>query len=435
MLACRCGYKTHQWHGRCPECGEWDSLSQVSNGAAGPATLAQLSEAMAGGEERLKTGIGELDRVLGGGLVPGSTVLLAGDPGIGKSTLALQAAAGLRRTGASVVLVCGEEGLDQVAARARRVAQCDGITATQDVEVETIAGHIAGSDIAIVDSIQTLHDKASPGAPGSISQIRSCAAALGRTARAAGTALILIGHVTKDGAVAGPKALEHLVDTVLTFEGDRGALLRTIRATKNRFGPTAEVGVFEMKPEGLTEVADVSGLFLGGRRKDAPGSAVAVVLEGQRAMAVEVQALTVRSESRHTRRVGEGIDSSRISVLSAVLEKRANVKLSDSDVYARIAGGFRSFDTAIDLSLALAMAGSHRNQIVREGLVTLGEVGLGGELRAVPGMQLRLAEACRLGFSHALVPVGGPSVDGINLIAVGDILNALDYLDRPLSRR
>jgi DNA repair protein RadA/Sms len=434
MLVCRCGYRAHQWHGRCPGCGEWDSLNQATEGPTAAATLVRLAEAASSPSKRLKTGISEFDRVLGGGLVPGSTVLLAGDPGIGKSTLALQAAAGIGREGTRVLLICGEERLDQVAARALRVSDCDGLSATQEVQLDGITGHVAESDVAIVDSIQTLYDKSAPGAPGSVSQVRSCAAALGRAARSAGTALILIGHVTKDGAVAGPKALEHLVDTVLTFEGDGGALLRTIRATKNRFGPTAEVGVFEMKPDGLAEVADVSGLFLGGRRKDAPGSAVGVVLEGQRAMAVEVQALTVISESKHTRRVGSAIDSARISVLAAVLEKRASVTLSDSDIYARIAGGFRSFDTALDLPLALAMAGSHRNQVLRDGLVTVGEVGLGGELRAVPGMQLRIAEAARLKFSDALVPPGTPPVDGIELQPVADILSALDYLARPLPR-
>jgi DNA repair protein RadA/Sms len=366
--------------------------------------------------------------VLGGGLIRGSVVLLAGEPGAGKSTLALQAAAGLERSGCKVLLICGEESVEQVAARARRLGGIRSTQASPGTEVGDVLAHAAGFDVVVVDSIQTLTDPELTGEAGSVTQVRGCASVLARHARESGTALLLVGHVTKDGAIAGPRVLEHLVDAVLTFEGDRGQRLRMLRSTKNRFGSTAELGVFEMNGGGLTEVADASRLFLADRRPGVPGSSVGCVLEGRRPVALEVQSLVIASESPHPRRVTHGLERDRLEVVAAVLQQRAHLSLSKSDLFARIAGGFRAEEPAVDLALALALASARLERPAPIDLVAIGEVGLSGDVRAVPGMRSRLRECARLGFRRALVGRSVTDGEGMDLHPVGDVREVLSML-------
>jgi DNA repair protein RadA/Sms len=368
--------------------------------AAPPVALASIEAAA---HDRLATGMGELDRVLGGGLVRGSVVLLAGEPGAGKSTLCLQAAAGLEAKGLRVLLVCGEESVDQVAARARRLGGIRTTQAFSGTRIDEVLSHAEGFDVVVVDSIQTMSDPDLTGEPGSVTQVRGCASALARHARDSSVALLLVGHVTKDGAIAGPRVLEHLVDAVLTFEGDRGQSLRTLRSAKNRFGGTAELGVFEMKARGLVEVADASRLFLADRHVGVPGSAVGCLLEGRRAVALEIQSLVAPNDGPHPRRVAHGLERERLEVLAAVLQQRARIDLSKSDVFVRVAGGFRADEPAVDLALALALASSVTGAPVPPDLVAIGEVGLAGDVRAVPGIGTRLGECARLGFRRAVV--------------------------------
>jgi DNA repair protein RadA/Sms len=390
-----------------------------------------LAEVDPGPRQRLLTGIGELDRVLGGGLVPGSIVLLAGEPGIGKSTLTLQAAEGLEAAGRRALLVCGEESVEQVAARARRIGvTLGGIRATAATELEAVLDQASGFDVVVVDSIQTMGDPASSSEPGSVSQVRGCAGALARFARTSGTSVVLIGHVTKEGSVAGPRVLEHVVDAVLTFEGDRAHLLRMVRASKNRYGPTAEVGVFEMGGRGLREVADASQLFLVDRTIGIPGSAVGCVLEGRRPLALEVQTLVVPSNAPLPRRIANGVDGARLGVVAAVLAERAGVRVGTADVYASIPGGFRTAEPGLDLALVMALASARTNRAVPEGLAAVGEVGLGGEIRSVPGLEARVAELARLGFDRVVVPAtSSVQLPGIRLHRARSVGNALLVLD------
>jgi DNA repair protein RadA/Sms len=429
-----CGYRTLQWVGRCPGCGAWDSLVEAAPEAPvdGPAPgVVPLAEVDPGSRQRLLTGIGELDRVLGGGLVPGSIVLLAGEPGIGKSTLTLQAAERLELAGGRVLLVCGEESVEQVAARARRIgALLGGIRATAATDLPTVLDQAAGFDVVVVDSIQTMGDPALSGEPGSVSQVRGCAGALARFARTSGTAVVLIGHVTKEGSVAGPRVLEHVVDAVLTFEGDRAHLLRMVRASKNRYGPTAEVGVFEMGAQGLREVADASQLFLVDRTVGIPGSAVGCVLEGRRPLALEVQTLVVPNNAPMPRRVANGVDGARLGVVTAVLSERAGVKVGAADVYASIPGGFRTAEPGLDLALVMALASARTHRAVPEALAAVGEVGLGGEIRSVPGLEARVVELARLGFDRVVVPAtASVEVAGIRVHRARSVGNALLVLD------
>jgi DNA repair protein RadA/Sms len=381
-------------------------------------------------------GIGELDRVLGGGLVAGSVVLLGGEPGIGKSTLLLQAAAGVAASGASVLYATGEESASQVRLRAGRLGLARGrVGDAIRVVAETGVGRIVDlareepPGLLVIDSIQTMTSEELDGPPGSVGQVREAAQRLMELAKADGVPVILVGHVTKDGTLAGPKTLEHLVDVVLSVEGDRTGGLRLLRAAKNRYGSTEEVGVFEMGERGLTEVADPARAFLADHDAPAPGSVVAPVLEGSRPILVEVQALVAPTAAPSPRRTASGVDPNRLALLVAVLGRRAGIGLSSHDVYANLAGGLTVSEPGLDLPLALALASSLRDRPVVTGTVAIGEVGLLGELRSVGGLDRRLREAARLGFTRALVPRPRgrevPVIPGMELIVVGTLADAV----------
>ncbi len=380
------------------------------------------------GALRRPTGVDEVDRVLGGGLVPGSVTLLGGEPGIGKSTVALQMLAATCATEGPALLVSAEESPEQVRLRAGRLGALDPgllvVAETRLPEALAAAEEVAPK-LLVIDSIQTVHDPESTGAPGSIAQVRDGASAIVRFAKERGIATVLVGHVTKDGALAGPRVLEHLVDTVLSFEGDRHHALRMLRASKHRFGPTEEIGLFEMTAEGLRGVPDASAFFLADRRRAAPGSVVTAVVDGTRPLLVEVQALTALTASPHPRRSARGIDGSRLEMLLAVLTQRARVVFATYDVYASVAGGLRITDAGADLALALAIAGARADRAVAGDMLALGEVGLGGEVRQVAHAPRRLAEAARLGFRTAVVPESTPDVAGIRLERVETVEEAL----------
>lgn len=417
-----CGYATPRWMGQCPECGAWNTLQEevvaptrgasasVRERAHSPSAatvqaqpLAQLSDAA---ETRLPTGIDEFDRVLGGGVVPGSLILLGGEPGIGKSTLLLQAAQGLTQHG-TVLYLTGEESLRQLQMRARRLRTLSpNLHAAATAELETALHLIQTTQpvVAVVDSVQTLYTTQIDNPPGTVAQVRACAIALQQVAKEQEVALFLIGHVTKEGAIAGPKVLEHLVDVVLYFEGDPQGLFRVLRASKNRFGATDEVGVFDMQAAGLVPVPNPSERLLAERATDAPGSVVFPLLEGSRAMLVEIQSLTTPSFLNTPRRVITGLSYERVSLVLAVMEKRLGFRMLSHDVFVNAAGGVRVFEPAADLAVLVAVASAMRNRPLRPDLVVFGEVGLGGEVRGVPRMEARLQEAARLGFRYAIVP-------------------------------
>ncbi len=415
-----CGYSAPRWMGQCPECGAWNTLQEETATPPRPAAsaraaarptpivahaqpVANLSETT---EARLPTGIDEFDRVLGGGVVPGSLILLGGEPGIGKSTLLLQAAHGLAQNG-KVVYITGEESLRQLQLRARRLHTLSpNLQAAAAAELETVLGllHTEQPAVAVLDSIQTLYTAQIDNPPGTVSQIRACATTLQQIAKEQEIALFLIGHVTKEGAIAGPKVLEHLVDVVLYFEGDPQGLFRVLRASKNRFGATDEIGVFDMQSEGLVPVPNPSERLLAERAADASGSVVFPLLEGSRAMLVEVQALTTPSFLNTPRRVITGLSYERVSLALAVMEKRLGMRMLSHDVFVNAAGGVRVNEPAADLAVLIAVASAMRNRPLRPDLVVFGEVGLGGEVRGVPRLEARLYEAARLGFQHAIVP-------------------------------
>lgn len=440
-----CGEAFLRWEGQCRACSAWNSLVETvvreipaaarargPGGVQGPVPLASLTdEAVA----RLPVGLGELDRVLGGGLVPGSLVLVGGEPGIGKSTLLLQAAAGLASDGRPVLYATGEESGGQVRLRADRLGLLAGPTAAA---IRILAEHDVGRVVAsardlrpaavIVDSIQTATLDELDGPAGSVGQVREAALRFMELAKGEGIAVILVGHVTKDGSIAGPKTLEHLVDAVVAIEGERGGTLRLVRASKNRFGATDEVGVLEMAEAGLREVADPARAFLVEHAVPAPGSVVAATLEGSRALLVEVQALVAPAGYGTARRTAIGLDANRLALLVAVLGRRAGVGLASHDVYANLAGGMAVADPGLDLPLAIALASTLRDRPVRPGTVAFGEVGLLGELRAVGGTERRLREAVRLGFVRALVPrtrSGMLAVPGLDIVAVATVRDAL----------
>jgi DNA repair protein RadA/Sms len=427
--ACQaCGAQHSRWHGRCPDCGAWDSLVEESfvsarataavggrgEGIAGLAALApgdgkprRLAEIDGDASPRIVTGEQELDRVLGGGFVPGSVVLLGGDPGIGKSTLALQLAGRLAAGGRSVLYVSGEESAEQIKLRAERLEGLGGgLQILTTTRVEALAGPIAelAPSVVVVDSIQTIATDAIESAAGSVAQVRESAAQLAATAKRLGAVLLLIGHVTKDGQLAGPRVLEHLVDVVLTFEGDRAHAFRLLRAVKNRFGSTQELGVFRMAHQGLEAVANPSELFLEERSTRAPGSCVVPLLEGSRPMLVELQALVAPAPYGTPRRTTLGLEDARVALLLAVLDRRSPVDLLSQDVYAKAAGGVRVAEPAADLAIALAIASSRLELALPPDTAAMGEIGLGGELRRVSRVDARVAEAARLGFRRVLVP-------------------------------
>jgi DNA repair protein RadA/Sms len=455
-----CGAAHLRWEGQCRTCGGWNTLVETviresdARRKVGPgqgaADRADRPQSLAGLREaeliRIPTGIGEIDRVLGGGLVPGSVVLLGGEPGIGKSTLLLQAAAGLA-TGAGdnspaaagregVLYATGEESAGQVRLRAGRLGLLEGIPADRiSVVAASEVGRIV--DLArearpialIVDSIQTVTVDELEGPAGSVGQVRECALRLMEMAKGDNIAVIIVGHVTKDGTLAGPKTLEHLVDAVLNLEGERTSTLRLLRATKNRFGSTEEVGVFEMAERGLAEVADPGRAFLAATDEHAPGSVAGATLEGSRPLLVEVQALVAPGGYGTPRRTASGLDANRMALLVAVLGRRAGIGLGSHDVYANLAGGLELDDPGLDLPLCLALASSLRDRPVPRDLVAIGEVGLLGELRPVPGLERRLREAARLGFRSAIVPVSrrgdAPLIAGMEVIAAPNLRTAI----------
>ena len=417
-----CGAASPRWQGKCPSCGEWNTLAEEADAIAPPGTgLSRrgsgrviVLEGLKGSTQeapRFSTGIGELDRVTGGGIVPGSALLIGGEPGIGKSTLLLQLAATLARAGRRAVYFSGEEAAAQVRLRAERLGLSDAPVA---LACETSLAHILATleagpppDLIVVDSIQTLWAEAIEAAPGTVSQVRAAAQALIRHAKTAGSALLLVGHVTKDGQIAGPKVIEHMVDTVLYFEGDRGHAYRILRANKNRFGATDEIGVFEMAAGGLREVANPSELFIGERLASTPGSAVFAGMEGTRPILVELQALVVPSGLGTPRRAVVGWDSNRLAMLLAVLDARCGVSFAQHDVYLNVAGGLRITEPAADLAAAAALLSSISNLALGSHDVYFGEISLSGALRPAGHTMSRLKEARKLGFKRAVMPAAG----------------------------
>ncbi|GAA1794726.1 DNA repair protein RadA [Actinomadura chokoriensis] len=416
-----CGWQTSKWVGRCGECQTWGTVTEAASAtparvvSAGPvsAPARPIGQVDVRSAQTRPTGLDELDRVLGGGIVPGAVLLLAGEPGIGKSTLLLEVAA-LASTASeggakNVLYVTGEESAEQVRLRADRVgAITDHLYLAAETELSAVLGHIDSVEpsLLVVDSIQTIGTSEVDGAPGGVTQIREVAANLIRVAKERGITVVLVGHVTKEGAIAGPRLLEHLVDVVLYFEGDRHSRLRMIRAVKNRYGPTDELGCFDLSEVGIVGLPDPSGLFLTRREEPVPGTCVTVTLEGRRPLVAEVQSLVAKSHLPAPRRATSGLDTSRVAMVLAVLAQRCKISMHEQDVYVSTVGGVRLSETSVDLALALAVAGSTVEQALSNSLIALGEVGLAGEVRIVPGVQRRLAEATRLGFKYAVVPRG-----------------------------
>jgi len=435
----QCGNESLQWQGLCPACGAGDSLKRVSIAKSrserrpltlGGQTPQRLSQVADADEPRIQTGIGELDRVLGSGLVLGSVTLLGGDPGIGKSTLLLQAGDAISQA-TSTLYVTGEESLRQVSLRARRLGVIgDALQLLAETSIETIIEHAQSAKVRVlvIDSIQTMFAADVESSPGSATQVRETAAALVRFAKASGVSVLIIGHVTKEGVIAGPRILEHMVDTVLYFESDAGSRFRMIRAVKNRFGAANEVGVFAMTEQGLKEVKNPSAIFLSNHAQPIAGSAVMVAREGSRPMLIEVQALTDDAQSMNPRRVAVGLEANRLALLLAVLHRHGGVTTAGRDVFVNVVGGVRIGETAADLPALLATASSVRDQPLAPRLVCFGEVGLAGEIRPVPYGEERLREAAKHGFQRAIVAEANRprrAIDGIEVIAVGRLGDAL----------
>ena len=452
LYLCRlCGAGFGRWAGRCPACAEWNSLSEQivepvwagEPGAGGarpagrgeqPAVALRLAEIEPIAAGPRPTGLVELDRVLGGGLAPGSVTLLGGEPGVGKSTLLLQLLLARAQSGEPVLLVCAEESARQVRLRAERLGPLPpALHVLADTDLTSVFGALSdtGARLVVVDSVQAVRDPATTGAAGSPAQVRACAELMVSLAKGAGVPVVLVGHVTKEGALAGPRLLEHAVDTVLSVEGDRHHTLRTVRAVKHRFGPTGELGLFEMGESGLEAVFDPHRLLLGDRRPNQPGSSVLAALEGRRVLLVEVQALVAGRPcgANGPRRQVQGLDSGRVALVLAAAEHPLTVALSNRDVFASVVGGVRVVEPAADLALVLALLSASRQRPVPSDVIAFGEVGLGGEVRQATGARRRLEEAARLGFRRAVVPSGCcPGPAGMRLIRVG----ALDELARLL---
>ena len=441
-----CGHEETRWHGRCAGCGGWNSL--VEEAAAAPASKRAAAVGLSGNavpvaladvaelpvSARLGTGMGELDRVLGGGLVPGSLVLLGGDPGVGKSTLLAQMLHGIAaRTGGGILYASGEESVGQVALRARRVgATSPTLSLLAETSLDRILAEAERSHptVLAIDSVQTVQIADLQSVPGSIAQVRECTGRLMAFAKGKGIATILVGHVTKDGHLAGPKTLEHMVDVVLQFEGDGATPYRLVRAAKNRFGSAQEIGVFEMRAEGLVEVLSPSELFLAERPLGVPGSVVVAGADGTRPILVEVQSLVTPAAAGFGRRTAAGVDGNRVSLLLAVLAQRAACDVLDHDVFVNLAGGARVGEPAMDLGVALAIASAARRKPVDHRTAVFGEVGLAGEVRAVSLSEMRLAEARKLGFARCLVPKQNKARltgdHGLELVSVGSLAEAID---------
>ncbi len=442
-----CGGSTPKWQGKCPHCGAWNTLVETVAEApssqrhrfaslAPSSALAVLADIEAADVARTPTGIGELDRVLGGGIVEGGVVLIGGDPGIGKSTLLLQALDALQRAGTPTLYVTGEESGAQVALRSRRLGlEQSQVQVLAEIQLEKILATLGATQpaVAVIDSIQTVYSDQLTSAPGSVAQVRECAAHLTRAAKAGGTAIVLVGHVTKEGALAGPRVLEHMVDTVLYFEGDTHSSFRLVRAIKNRFGAVNEIGVFAMTEKGLKGVANPSAIFLSQHAEPVPGSCVLVTLEGTRPMLVEIQAL-VDSGGPSPRRLSVGLDRDRLAMLLAVLHRHAGVACMDQDVFVNAVGGVRIAEPAADLAVMLAITSSLRGRPLPKGFIAFGEVGLAGEVRPAPRGQERLREAAKLGFSVAIVPKanapkkGSRDIEGLTIHAVDRVEEALEIV-------
>lgn len=438
-----CGHEESKWLGQCPMCKEWNTFVEEKAAPAKAGAIkmrtevraVSLSSVAAEEDERELTGIRELDRVLGGGIVPGSLVLVGGDPGIGKSTLLLQVCQRLADKGKKILYISGEESLKQIKMRANRMGDfSDSLYLLCETNLDMIRGIIENQkpDTVVIDSIQTMYDETVASAPGSVSQVRESTNVFMQLAKGLGISIFIVGHVTKEGTVAGPRVLEHMVDTVLYFEGDRHASYRILRGVKNRFGSTNEIGVFEMREKGLAEVENPSEYMLNGRLECASGSVVACAIEGTRPMLLEIQALVCRSNFGMPRRTAAGIDYNRVNLLMAVLEKRMGLPLSNYDAYVNLAGGIRMNEPATDLGIVMSIVSSYKNKPVSGDTIVFGEVGLSGEVRAVTMPEQRVAEAKKLGFKTCIIPevslrtVG--KADGIEVIGVKTVNQALNLL-------
>ena len=437
-----CGNAQIKWAGKCPDCGEWNTLveevfaenkSETHRAPISASVPQKLSEISAEDIKRLALDIGEFSRVLGGGIVPGSLVLIGGEPGIGKSTLLLQAAVSVAKTAGTTLYVSGEESLQQLKMRAERlgVGQSDLFLLT-DTNLDNMIYQIESMRprLAIVDSIQTMYLDSIPSSPGTVTQVRECAQRLQAMAKSSGIPVFIVGHVTKDGSIAGPKVLEHIVDTVLQLEGDRFHALRLLRSIKNRFGTTSEVGVFEMAGSGMIEVTNPSEAFLAERMMNAPGSSIAVTMEGTRPLLVEVQALTSFTQNPMARRTVNGFDYNRLFILLAVLAKRIGLRLHDQDVFINIVGGMSIDEPAADLAVAIAIASANKGQPVPTDIAIIGEIGLSGEIRSVGHISARLNEVAKLGFKRCLIPKTARPVESpassLQLITARSLGEALD---------
>ncbi|MFO7557600.1 MAG: DNA repair protein RadA [Desulfobacterales bacterium] len=441
-----CGYQTPKWMGKCPDCNSWQSFAEESlkTGSAQSSRIRNISNSSEPvpidsiellTEHRLLTGIKEFDRVLGGGLVSGSLVLIGGDPGIGKSTLMLQVLYGLASKGKKVLYVSGEESIKQIKIRSERLSTVSGdLLVVSEIDLEAIISMVGTvfPDVLVIDSIQTMFNGDLTSAPGSVSQVRESTMQLMILSKKTGIPTFLVGHVTKDGAIAGPRIMEHMVDTVLYFEGDRNHVFRILRAVKNRFGSTNEIGVFEMKEKGLDEVSNPSAVFLSERPENTPGSIVTASMEGTRPILVEIQGLVSSSSLGTPRRTILGLDHNRVSLLVAVMEKKVGFQLMGHDIFMNVAGGVKVDEPAVDMGIISAVASSFLDRPITSGTVVLGEVGLTGEVRAISHVEIRVSEIKKMGFTRCLVPESNlkrmTDVKGIEIIGIADVAGAMEIL-------
>ena len=447
IFSCQsCGYQTPKWMGKCPECGEWDTLveetqtpgrlqTSIRDRSDAPVAPVAIDSIELENEARFFTGIGEFDRVLGGGVVHGSLVLIGGDPGIGKSTLMLQALHGLAQGGQKVLYVSGEESIQQIRLRSKRLSTVSpDMLVVSEIDLESILVMLTSTkpDVLVIDSIQTMFSPDLTSAPGSVSQVRESTMRLMLAAKKTGIPVFLVGHVTKEGVIAGPRLLEHMVDTVLYFEGDRNHVFRILRAVKNRFGSTNEIGVFEMKAMGLDEVTNPSALFLSERSENSPGSVVTASMEGTRPILVELQALASSTGFGTPRRTILGLDPNRVALLVAVMEKKLGMHLMGYDIFMKVAGGVKVDEPAVDLGVVSAVASSFLDQSIADGTTVFGEVGLTGEVRAIGHVETRVGEAKKMGFNRCLVPESNLkrmiAIRDIELIGIKTVSEAIETL-------